>query len=115
MTCDLLTVFHSAGPAALSDSPDPPQRSFSCLSLLFTSFNPLSFIKPQVVSVFSTEGINILSGLTCNSLIHSLSFNASVKQAHRVCYLLFAEKVKRRFVCLIAFAGSSECKDMDQS
>lgn len=27
----------------------------------------------------------------------------------------FAEKVRRCFVCLSDFAGSSECKDMDQS
>lgn len=64
----------------------------------------------------SVESITVLPGQTSNSLIHSAFPNANVKQAYWVCDPLFAEKVRRYcFVCLSAFAGSSECKDMDQS
>lgn len=62
-------------------------------------------------SCHNGEDLNILSGQTSNNLIHSASFEL----AHWVCDPAFAEKVRRCFVCLDAFAGSSECKDMDQS
>lgn len=112
--CDLFTVFHSAGPTALTDSSNGPQTS-SHVYFLATCILYSFLVSSNIWSYHSIEGINILPGQRGNSLIHPASFNANVKQAYWVCCPLFARKVRCCFVCPSAFAGSSECKDMDQS
>lgn len=71
-----------------------PQSTSDVLSCL-----PLCHLHPLILKVSlctwlyqSIWDINIPQG---NGLIHSVSFNANVKQAYWACYPLFAEKVRR--------------------
>lgn len=67
MTCDLFTVFHSAGPTTLTVSLNLSQMPSNVRVLTIAVLESLSL---------TIWGIDILQG---NSLIHSVSFSENVK------------------------------------